>query len=175
LSRFVHSLHCDSVGLLPICQPRSRNSGKRIISRRAEMTCSNRSAALRFTLPRNPVRHGRSRSQASEHPSCLKHVHQFVRPGFAFGRFLAKHLAPCAVNVFAQVVEVQAQGVQFGEVQPHLFANPHCSIHQAHAFVGLLESQSVRFAAKQPSCYDVIAMRESTCGASRPRCRRTRP
>ena len=40
------------------------------MSRRAEMKCSNRSAAFRFVLPRMAVRHGRSRSQAAEHPSC---------------------------------------------------------------------------------------------------------
>jgi hypothetical protein len=37
-------------------------------------------------------------------PSVLERAHQFVRPGFAFRRFLAKHLAPRAMNVVTQVV-----------------------------------------------------------------------
>ena len=64
------------------------------------------------------------------------------------------------MNVFAQVIEVQAQGVQFGKVQLHLLANPCRSIHQAHTFIHLLKSQPVRFPPQQLSRRNVIAMSE---------------
>ena len=65
------------------------------------------------------------------------------------------------MNVFAQVIEVQAQGIQLGEVQLHLLANPRCSVHQAHALVGLLEPQPVRFTTQQLPRRHMITMRES--------------
>ncbi len=92
--------------------------------------------------------------------SVLEHVHQFVRPRFAFGRILAEHLATPTMNVFAQVVEVQAQGIQLGKVQLHLLANPRRPVHQPHTFVGLLKPQPVRLTTQQPSGRDVIAVRE---------------
>ena len=90
----------------------------------------------------------------------LEHVHQFVGPRAALGRFLAKNLAPRTMHVFTQVVEVQAQRVQFREMQLHLFANPRRSIHESHMFVGLAEPQSIRFATQKCSCRDMIAVRE---------------
>ena len=90
----------------------------------------------------------------------LEQVHQFVRPGFAFGCLLAEDFPARPMNILAQMEEVQAQSIQFGEVQLELLADPHRSIHHAHPFVGLRKSQAIGLATEQVACRHVIAMRE---------------
>ena len=64
------------------------------------------------------------------------------------------------MHVFAQVVEVQAQRIQLGQMQFRLFANPDRAIHQADAFVGLAEPQSIRFTTQQRPGSNVVFVRE---------------
>ncbi len=53
------------------------------------------------------------------------------------------------MDVLAQMVEVQAQPAQFGEVPLHLLTNPRRSVDQTHPFIRLPESQ-LKLLEQQP-------------------------
>ena len=64
------------------------------------------------------------------------------------------------MHVLAEVVEVQAQRTQFGEVKIHLLANPYGAVDKPYAFARFAEPQSIGFATQKRSRFDMVAVRE---------------
>jgi len=75
-------------------------------------------------------------------PLVLEEMHQGVGPLAAFRRVFTEHLAPRAMRVLAQMVEIQPQSVQLRQVQLHLRPDPWRAVHHGHALLGVAERRS---------------------------------
>src|SRR4051812_15846769 len=80
---------------------------------------------------------------------ALERMQNLAHPSFTFPRVCSIHGAAGLMHLFAEMVEVQAQAVEFGQMMLHLLANPRRAVDGADSLIGAPEAQAIRLAPQQ--------------------------